>query len=74
MNFDAYLERVAGDEEGARGTFAEAIRREARRCFGDASRALGTSGRVLKGAAMAADTLAKTLAEIPTLEATEAAP
>ncbi len=71
-HFDAYLERVGDDESGARGAFAQAMRRETQRCFQDAARALGTSGRMLKGAALAADSLGRRLAEIPKLEMPEA--
>jgi CRISPR system Cascade subunit CasA len=64
-HFDAYLEHLSEDEGVARREFARSLRRETRKCFADASRALGTSARVLKAAALAADSLGRRLAEIP---------
>jgi len=71
-HFDTYLERVGDDERGARVAFGEAMRREARKCLGEAAGALGSAARVLKGAALAADTLGCRLAEIPKVETGEA--
>jgi hypothetical protein len=71
-HFDTYLGRVGDDEAAARGAFAQAMRREASRCFHEAAGALGTSARVLQGAAVAVDVLGRNLAGIPKQEASEA--
>jgi len=69
--FDTYLERVGDDERDARIRFAQAMRRVARSNFREAAAALGSSARVLKGAALATESLEHNLPGIPKFEATE---
>jgi CRISPR system Cascade subunit CasA len=71
-HFDAYLVRLSEDESAARGAFARSVSREAHNCFAEASESLGTSARILKGAALAANTLSHRLAAIPKVETEEA--
>lgn len=63
--FDEYLRLVADDEQEARLRFTHCLRNEARDRFDQASAALGTSARVLKGAALASRSLDYNLPSLP---------
>ncbi len=63
-HFDVFLRTVLEAEAEARLDFGQALYTEARRAFEEASRALGATARVLKGAAIGEATLARKLAAI----------
>lgn len=70
--FDDYLRLLADNEPEARLRFTRCLRNEARDRFLHGCAALGTSARVLKGAALASHSLAYNLPSLPTNEPMEA--
>lgn len=70
--FDSFLRVVVDDAQEARRQFIHTLRREALDRFAQAAGALGTAARVLKGAALAGQSLSRQLPPLPAMTTTEA--